>query len=101
MFCRLYEPSESVREDSTKNLCKLGLMKIQGVNPSCLEYLTGGNLLGNHDGDDDDDDGQELAQVLQKWTAASGRGSYELRHVLRLSVNTLHIVFFAVDSYCF
>ena len=45
-------------------------------------------------GDDDDDDGQELAQVLQKWTAAAwGRGSYELRHVLRLSVNTLHIVF--------
>ena len=60
--------------------------------------MTGGNLLGNHD---DDDDGQKLAQVLQKWTAASGRGSYELRHVLRLSVNTLHIVFFAVDSYCF
>ena len=63
--------------------------------------MTGGSLLGNHDDDDDDDDGQELAQVLQKWTAASGRGSYELRHVLRLSVNTLHIVFFAMDSYCF
>ena len=51
----------------------------------------------DEDDDNDDDDGgvvdeQEVNQVLQIWTAP-GWGSYELRHVLRLSVNILHIVF--------